>query len=340
MPGSCAPPSQPCGTGSRSHQAAYSLHRILAAGDGPVGWFAAVTSSFNQILTATAHPEFLDEFFGDPANRLAGGIAGHGTATPDGHAYLVEGEWSYCTGCHDATWLGGLCTTPEGNTLLAMVPAERADTRPSWDVTGLRGTAATRSSCPASTSPRPGPWHSPTRPTGRRPPPTQSRWRAEVRGRPRSRAPPPNSASPAAPSTSSPDSPPTKSDHLTEIPWPRTPPSPPSSPRHEATWLTADTACRSVLDDIWHDALAGQPPDRQLRLRARLIATHACAVGADIARYASDLAGISAIERTHPLARCQRDGTILPYHHAVATQALQHLGHLMLDDTSTDSPVL
>ena len=38
--------------------------------------FAAVTSSFNQILTATAHPEFLDEFFGDPANRLAGGIAG------------------------------------------------------------------------------------------------------------------------------------------------------------------------------------------------------------------------------------------------------------------------
>jgi 3-hydroxy-9,10-secoandrosta-1,3,5(10)-triene-9,17-dione monooxygenase len=118
----------------------------IAAGDGSLGWYVAASASFHGVLGAVAPPALRETFLADHRNSLAGSIAGRGTAKAVADGYEVEGSWTFCTGCWDATWCIGFCLEqpPDGEPVLrsVMVPAARAELHPSWDVVGLRGTAS------------------------------------------------------------------------------------------------------------------------------------------------------------------------------------------------------
>jgi alkylation response protein AidB-like acyl-CoA dehydrogenase len=94
------------------------------------------------------------EVFGDARAVLAWGPPRESRAVAVDGGYRITGTWHFASGCHHATWLGGLCPVVDGDG----TPRRRADGRPEartmlfpassaaftdmWQVTGLRGTGS------------------------------------------------------------------------------------------------------------------------------------------------------------------------------------------------------
>ena len=127
----------------------FRIVRRIAAADGSTGWLVGGASSFHDVIAAGAHQALHERFFGDRRAFLAGGVNGDGIARRVAGGVEVSGRWGFASGCRSATWLGGLCVDDDGSPRTAppasrwvMVPADRAEIHPSWDVIGLRGTGS------------------------------------------------------------------------------------------------------------------------------------------------------------------------------------------------------
>jgi alkylation response protein AidB-like acyl-CoA dehydrogenase len=82
------------------------------------------------------------EVFGDPVGVWAGTVAPTATATPTDAGLMLEGRWSFGSGCQNATWMGGGALQPDGQHVLCFVPAADFEIIENWDVMGLRGTGS------------------------------------------------------------------------------------------------------------------------------------------------------------------------------------------------------
>lgn len=82
------------------------------------------------------------EVFGDPSGMWAGTVAPTATATPTDSGLMLEGRWSFGSGCQNATWMGGGALQPDGQHVLCFVPAADVAIIENWDVVGLRGTGS------------------------------------------------------------------------------------------------------------------------------------------------------------------------------------------------------
>lgn len=124
----------------------------VARADGSAGWcvMIGVTSSlvFGFLEDATNA-----EIFADPRGVTAGVFAPMGTARPTEGGYIVQGRWSFASGCEHAAWrmvgvvvLGsdGPARDAAGAPITRQVILPASDTRviDTWTVSGLRGTGS------------------------------------------------------------------------------------------------------------------------------------------------------------------------------------------------------
>jgi alkylation response protein AidB-like acyl-CoA dehydrogenase len=81
---------------------------------------------------------------GRPRPLIVGTPGPRGTGQPAAGGYLVSGQWSFASGCGHADWLiGGFRSAgPDGQLMVAIVPAEQATIIDNWRVAGLRGSGS------------------------------------------------------------------------------------------------------------------------------------------------------------------------------------------------------
>jgi alkylation response protein AidB-like acyl-CoA dehydrogenase len=318
----------------------------IATGDGSTGWLVGAATSFHDIIAAGADPALQERFFADRLAFLAGGVNGDGVARAVAGGFEVSGRWSFASGCRRAPWLGGLCVVDGGAAPAAapvfrwvMVPAERADVCRTWDALGLRGTGSDSVVLPRQVVPTE--WTFPfpyplDHPATAAPPyaaaarglwPTAFALAATQLGMAR------RALDEVVAFARTKHRPATPAPLIEEQVFVR------RVATAEAAWRTAVRAAESVLDDVRRQGRTGAALPSSTRVEARLIATHGAQLGASIVRTCFDLAGAGAIGRSHPLARCLRDGTLLAHHGAANEHTLDLLGRVHLG-LAEDSPLV
>ncbi|MEJ0019209.1 MAG: acyl-CoA dehydrogenase family protein [Acetobacteraceae bacterium] len=124
----------------------------LARHDGSVGWNVFVANSATLVAPFVS-PEGAQAVFGDPRAVVAWGPPNESKATAVPGGYRVTGQWSFASGCRQATWIGAHCQVVEPDGSLRLNAAGRPTTRTllvpaaqatlidgSWNVIGMRGT--------------------------------------------------------------------------------------------------------------------------------------------------------------------------------------------------------
>ena len=144
---------QSLGGGEVSLPAFAEIIEEVARADGSTAWclcqgaVAAMVSAFLPERTANG-------IFGEPATIIAWGPGPTATARAVDDGYRVSGEWSFASGCHHATWLGGNCALVDethhpvlggdgtAQRRLVLFPVSEAEFTDVWHVSGLQGTGS------------------------------------------------------------------------------------------------------------------------------------------------------------------------------------------------------
>jgi alkylation response protein AidB-like acyl-CoA dehydrogenase len=124
----------------------------LSFHDGATGWCGMIGAT-TALTAAYLPPAFAQEIYGDP-NAVTGGFAmpvGRGVPVEGG--ILVNGRWSWGSGTHHATWIGGGCIVdgpgPSGRQSGAQgapfvfFERDQVELLDTWHVAGLKGTGST-----------------------------------------------------------------------------------------------------------------------------------------------------------------------------------------------------
>lgn len=121
---------------------------ILGTGNGSVAWctFIGATSQYTFVGLADAQ---LEEMLATPDIITSGVFASTGRARSeerDGAAgYLVDGTWTWGSGCHNAEWIsGGVLIERDGETIdaRAYFRPDELDIEDNWHTSGLRGSGS------------------------------------------------------------------------------------------------------------------------------------------------------------------------------------------------------
>lgn len=122
-----------------------SIERLSAV-DGSAGWVASFGSS-NYYLAALPVATQALIYQSGPDQMFAGGLFPVQTAPHKDNGYVINGQWSFSSGCKTADWLGvgilgkssdGFHDMPR----LAIMPAANATIVDNWDVMGMEGTGS------------------------------------------------------------------------------------------------------------------------------------------------------------------------------------------------------
>ncbi|MGI9623183.1 MAG: acyl-CoA dehydrogenase family protein [Acidimicrobiales bacterium] len=121
----------------------------LASHDASVGWVVTQGAAELGWIATGGDPAWAAEVLANPLASSASTIAGLGTLTVDGDTGILEGRWAFNTGCHGATWIGGM------SVVLPAVDGEEPDLL--LDPTSLQCSAGSSSRI----HPRGSPWAMP-----------------------------------------------------------------------------------------------------------------------------------------------------------------------------------
>ncbi len=125
----------------------------LARHDGSVGWNIFVANSA-ALLAAFLPLDAAREIYARPDALMAWGPPASQQARAVEGGYLVNGRWSFASGCRHATWMGAHCQVLEPDGSLRrnsagrpairslLFPAGRAQLLDDWNPIGLRGTGS------------------------------------------------------------------------------------------------------------------------------------------------------------------------------------------------------
>jgi len=132
--------------GAEAHLATFAASvEALATADGSTAWCLSQGAGSNFVVANQLGPEVAAELVGDPACVVAWGPGASGSARPAEGGCRISGRWSFASGCHHATWLGGGAVPNGAGTEAArvfMFPAASARILDTWRVRGLRGTGS------------------------------------------------------------------------------------------------------------------------------------------------------------------------------------------------------
>ena len=112
----------------------------LAWHDGSTAWCAAIGATTG--LTAAFLPaEHAEAIFGDPRVAAGGYALPAGSATPTDGGVLVDGRWSWGSGTHHCTWIGGGCFLGD-RAPFVFFERDQVELLDDWHAVGLRGTGS------------------------------------------------------------------------------------------------------------------------------------------------------------------------------------------------------
>jgi indole-3-acetate monooxygenase len=125
---------------------AMRVFETLARADASVGWTAAIGATSFCDLAGLPRPTF-DEIFAPGADVVvAGAFNPTASITAVAGGYLVNGRWSFASGCRHADWLFGNCI--EGvvdgvpQLRVAIFSPDQVVIEDTWTVSGLCGTGS------------------------------------------------------------------------------------------------------------------------------------------------------------------------------------------------------
>ena len=314
----------------------------MAITDAATAWVATQGSAEMGWIAAGGDPAWAAHVLADPAASSASTIAGLGTLRVDGDSATVEGRWSFDTGCHAASWIGGLAlvepSPTDGGAPLRMcwVPAARAVIHDDWDATGLRGTGSASIEIPAQSIPL-------TWTVAISEPTTNPRGQHSVLVG--------NGNWPIAGSVAA-----TllgiarrALDEATAIvttkmlaPFVRPLAADPGVLRRitelEGRWAAATAAVEAELTAMWSEAADG-PLSPERRAALATACAHARIAAVDVVDGACELGGTAVSQARSPLSRCLRDAHTLRGHVATGPAVLEAAAQVRLGGTQA-SPLV
>lgn len=117
----------------------------LAKGDGSHSWVVAVFA-ISTWMAGLFPDEVQDEIFADPNVRISGILSPTAVATPTDGGYVLNGKWSFNSGCQHTTWETNAAVIghPDGSFEPAMVAVPMSDLMvvDDWHTAGLRGSGS------------------------------------------------------------------------------------------------------------------------------------------------------------------------------------------------------
>jgi alkylation response protein AidB-like acyl-CoA dehydrogenase len=117
----------------------------IASGDGSTGWVYSL-GAVHQWLIGCYPLEAQNEVWQNDIDAIAAGsYAPAGKAEAAAGGYLLNGRWSFASGCDNAQWglLGGLIPSPAGNAPgFFLVPRRDFEIDDDWNPMGLAGTGS------------------------------------------------------------------------------------------------------------------------------------------------------------------------------------------------------
>ncbi len=125
----------------------YTAVRDIASACGSTGWVSSVVG-VHPWQVALFADEAQQAVWGEDTNvRLSSSYAPTGKATVTDGGYILNGKWSFSSGCDHCSWvlLGGLVFTEEGQIVdfkTFMVPREKYTIVDVWNMVGLSGTGS------------------------------------------------------------------------------------------------------------------------------------------------------------------------------------------------------
>jgi indole-3-acetate monooxygenase len=117
----------------------------LARHEASFGWVVTQGAVELGYIATGGDPGWASELLSDPLASSASSVGGMGTLRIGPSGATFGGRWSFNTGAHGATWIGGLARVEGGTTpdvRLAWVPADCATILDDWDPSGLRGSGS------------------------------------------------------------------------------------------------------------------------------------------------------------------------------------------------------
>ncbi len=129
--------------GGEAYPLPRALEHIFNAGkrDGSLGWcvnLGAGAGYFSGFFDSQA----ANDIFGSPKSVIAGSGTNSGTATYKNNQFIINGEWSKCTGSAHATFFT-VNALYENNTVKSFaVPRQSVEIVPSWELFALKKTSS------------------------------------------------------------------------------------------------------------------------------------------------------------------------------------------------------
>jgi 3-hydroxy-9,10-secoandrosta-1,3,5(10)-triene-9,17-dione monooxygenase len=134
--------------GYESHPLTF-LHavRLLASACGSTGWVASVFGVHNWQLALFPDQAQEDVWGTDPGTRMSSSYAPTGKARAVDGGYVLDGRWSFSSGCDHATWvlLGAIVPGEDDQPAdfrTFLLPASDYAIEDVWHTVGLRGTGS------------------------------------------------------------------------------------------------------------------------------------------------------------------------------------------------------
>jgi alkylation response protein AidB-like acyl-CoA dehydrogenase len=303
--------------------------------DGSAGWNLMIGSGVS-LFAGFMEEHAAREVFGAPDSIMAGAVAPTGRARPEDGGYRVDGKWSFGSGIHHASWVGGNSLIFDGDAprlengvpeiRIMMVPARDVEIHDVWHVSGLRGTGSqdftmTNVFVPKERSLQlftAQPVHD--GPLYRMPPTAFTSQIALV---------PLGIARGAI-------------DALVELattkvpmrigsqtPLRERPMAEAAVARAEALLGSARAYFIEAQDEVWETVKAGDEPTLEQRAKLRLATCNAAAASAQAVDLAYQTGGASSIFQQSRLQRCFRDIHTATQHMAVAPDGLEDVGRVL-----------
>jgi alkylation response protein AidB-like acyl-CoA dehydrogenase len=310
----------------------------LARGDGAPAWCVAVNATSGLVAAYLPEPA-AREIYGSPESIVGGVFAPRGRAVRRGGGFAVTGRWPFASGCHHCRWLMGGCVVAGADgeleklavngmpdVRLMLAPVDAFTIHDTWEVAGLRGTGSDDMECSELMIP------------------------TECSASVFSDAPVRGGALYAFPlfgllalaiAGVSLGVARGALDDLLELAGAKTPTgstrtlaqrqtAQAETARSVAALRAARAGLYEAIDVAWRTALASGKVPVNERMGLRLAATHAAAVGAEVALSAYRLGGGSAIYDRSPLQRRFRDANVATAHMLVAPATWELTGRLLL----------
>lgn len=304
------------------------VERISAA-DGSTGWIASFGHA--AIYLSALPIATLETIYADgPDVIFAGGIFPPKPARRVDGGFLVNGRWSWASGCTAAAYLGVGIKVDDGSTesglpRMAVIPRENATIIDNWDVNGLRGTGSHDIEVTGVVVPEDwtfirGGASSLDTPLFRYPTLAIASQVLAAVGLGAARAALDQAIAMAGERTSI-----TGAPRLAERPHVQI-----ELAKAEAELRSARAFLYEATDQAYERLAAGEELGLQMRTLLRLSATHAAKVGADVTRAAYTMCGTAGIFTGHPLAQALQDALVVPQHVFLSDSTWQSAGRMLL----------